>query len=48
MGTSPATAENLSSNLLKLPPTEITVSLGNVANELKFEPNQIYDFVFRQ
>ena len=41
MGTSPATAENLSSNLLKQPPIEITVSLGNVANELKFEPNHL-------
>ena len=41
MGTSPATAENLSSNLLKQPPIEIKVSLGNVANELKFEPNHL-------
>ena len=41
IGTSPATAENLSSNLLKQPPIEITVSLGNVANELKFEPNHL-------
>ncbi|MTJ53723.1 biphenyl 2,3-dioxygenase [Anabaena sp. UHCC 0253] len=41
MGASPATAENLSNNLLKQPPIEITVSLGNAANELKFEPNQL-------
>ncbi|WP_371416120.1 cupredoxin domain-containing protein [Aphanizomenon sp. UHCC 0183] len=41
MGTSPATAENLSSNLLKQPPIEIKVSLGNVVNELKFEPNHL-------
>ena len=38
---SPATAENLSNNLLKQPPIEITVSLGNAANELKFEPNRL-------
>ncbi len=41
MGVSPATAENLANNLLKQPPIEITVSLGNAANELKFEPNQL-------
>lgn len=41
MGVSPATAENLSNNLLKQPAIEITVSLGNVANELKFEPNHL-------
>ncbi|MDB9484729.1 cupredoxin domain-containing protein, partial [Dolichospermum circinale CS-537/05] len=41
MGTSPATAENLSHNLLKQPVTEITVSLSNTANELKFEPNYL-------
>lgn len=41
MGTSPATAENLSHNLLKQPVIEITVSLGNTANELKFEPNYL-------
>lgn len=38
---SPATAENLSNNLLKQPPIEITVSLGNAANELEFEPNRL-------
>lgn len=37
MGASPAIAENL----LKQPATEITVSLGNVGNELKFEPNHL-------
>lgn len=41
MGTSPATAENLSHNLLKQPVIEITVSLSNTANELKFEPNYL-------
>ena len=41
MGTSPAIAENLSHNLLKQPVIEITVSLGNTANELKFEPNYL-------
>lgn len=41
MGTSPATAENLSHHLLKQPQLEITVSLGNTANELKFEPNYL-------
>jgi hypothetical protein len=34
IGTSPATAENLWNNLLKQPQLEITVSLGNTANEL--------------
>jgi uncharacterized cupredoxin-like copper-binding protein len=37
----PAVAENLSGDLLKQPATEITVSLGNSANELKFEPNHL-------
>ncbi len=37
----PAIAGNLSSDLLKQPATEITVSLGNAANELKFEPNHL-------
>ncbi|MDZ8027816.1 MAG: plastocyanin/azurin family copper-binding protein [Nostoc sp. SerVER01] len=37
----PAVAANLSSDLLKQPATEITVSLGNAANELKFEPNHL-------
>lgn len=41
MGAFPATAENLSNNLLKQPPIEITVSLGNAGNELKFEPNHL-------
>jgi uncharacterized cupredoxin-like copper-binding protein len=41
MGVSPATAENLSNNLLKQPAIEITVSLGNSSNELKFEPNHL-------
>jgi uncharacterized cupredoxin-like copper-binding protein len=41
MGTSSATAENLSHHLLKQPQLEITVSLGNTANELKFEPNYL-------
>ncbi|MBW4426278.1 MAG: cupredoxin domain-containing protein [Nostoc desertorum CM1-VF14] len=37
----PAIAANLSDDLLKQPATEITVSLGNAANELKFEPNHL-------
>ncbi|MEH2297416.1 cupredoxin domain-containing protein [Nostoc sp.] len=37
----PAMAANLSGDLLKQPATEITVSLGNAANELKFEPNHL-------
>ncbi|OKH20856.1 copper-binding protein [Nostoc calcicola FACHB-389] len=37
----PAIAANLSSDLLKQPATEITVNLGNAANELKFEPNHL-------
>jgi uncharacterized cupredoxin-like copper-binding protein len=41
MGAFPATAENLSNNLLKQPPIEIMVSLGNAGNELKFEPNHL-------
>lgn len=41
MGTSPATAENLPHNLFKQPVIEITVSLSNTANELKFEPNYL-------
>jgi uncharacterized cupredoxin-like copper-binding protein len=41
MGTSPTTAENLSNNLLKQPVIEVKVSLGNTANELKFEPNYL-------
>ncbi|MBC1241850.1 cupredoxin domain-containing protein [Nostoc sp. 2RC] len=37
----PAIAANLSSDFLKQPATEITVNLGNAANELKFEPNHL-------
>ena len=37
----PAMAANLSGDLLKQPATEITVSLGNSANKLKFEPNHL-------
>jgi uncharacterized cupredoxin-like copper-binding protein len=37
----PAMAANLSGDLLKQPATEITISLGNSANELKFEPNHL-------
>ncbi|MEH1952075.1 MAG: plastocyanin/azurin family copper-binding protein [Nostoc sp.] len=37
----PAMAANFSGGLLKQPATEITVSLGNAANELKFEPNHL-------
>jgi uncharacterized cupredoxin-like copper-binding protein len=37
----PAMAANLSGDLLKQPATEITISLGNLANELKFEPNHL-------
>jgi uncharacterized cupredoxin-like copper-binding protein len=37
----PAMAANKSFDLLKQPATEITVSLGNSANELKFEPNHL-------
>jgi uncharacterized cupredoxin-like copper-binding protein len=41
---SPAIAANYTGDLLKQPATEVTVSLGNAANELKFEPNHL-DFV---
>jgi uncharacterized cupredoxin-like copper-binding protein len=41
IGAIPAMAANSSSGLLKQPATEITVSLGNAANELKFEPNHL-------
>ncbi|WP_422387057.1 sulfocyanin-like copper-binding protein [Anabaena sphaerica] len=34
-------AGNLSGDILKQAPTEITVSLGNAAGELKFEPNYL-------
>ncbi|WP_251958762.1 cupredoxin domain-containing protein [Nostoc commune] len=37
----PAMAANLSNDLLKQPAIEITVNLGNAANELKFEPNHL-------
>ncbi|MDZ7964873.1 MAG: plastocyanin/azurin family copper-binding protein [Nostoc sp. DedSLP03] len=37
----PAMAANKSFDLLKQPATEITVSLGNAADELKFEPNHL-------
>jgi uncharacterized cupredoxin-like copper-binding protein len=37
----PAMAANLSGDLLKQPATEITISLGNSGNELKFEPNHL-------
>ncbi|MFN6529653.1 copper-binding protein [Nostoc sp. ChiSLP03a] len=37
----PAMAANKSFDLLKQPATEIIVSLGNAANELKFEPNHL-------
>ncbi|MEH2208908.1 MAG: plastocyanin/azurin family copper-binding protein [Nostoc sp.] len=37
----PVMAANLSGDLLKQPVTEIPVSLGNSANELKFEPNHL-------
>ncbi|MBN3959988.1 plastocyanin/azurin family copper-binding protein [Nostoc sp. NMS8] len=37
----PAMAANLSGDLLKQPATEITINLGNSANELKFEPNHL-------
>ncbi|MBE9208303.1 cupredoxin domain-containing protein [Nostoc sp. LEGE 06077] len=36
-----AIAENVSSDLLKQPATEITVNLSNSANELKFVPNHL-------
>ncbi|WP_315791337.1 cupredoxin domain-containing protein [Fischerella sp. JS2] len=37
----PTKAASLSGDLLKQSPTEITVSLSNSANELKYEPNQL-------
>lgn len=36
-----AIASEITDNILKQPATEITVSLGNSANELKFEPNNL-------
>ena len=38
---SQAIAANSTDNLLKQPATEITISLGNSANELKFEPDHL-------
>ncbi|MFN6475607.1 plastocyanin/azurin family copper-binding protein [Nostoc sp. DedQUE07] len=37
----PAMAANKSFDLLKQPAKEFTVSLGNAANDLKFEPNHL-------
>ncbi|BAU07305.1 cupredoxin domain-containing protein [Fischerella sp. NIES-3754] len=37
----PTEAASVSGDLLKQPPTEITVRLGNSANELKYEPNHL-------
>ncbi len=37
----PVTAESISGDLLRQPSVEVTVSLGNSANELKFEPNHL-------
>jgi uncharacterized cupredoxin-like copper-binding protein len=39
--TTPALAATFTGDLLKQPATEIKVSLGNSANELKFEPNHL-------
>ncbi|WP_256871973.1 plastocyanin/azurin family copper-binding protein [Nostoc sp. TCL26-01] len=39
--TASAMAVNDVVDVLKQPATEITVALGNAANELKFEPNQL-------
>ncbi|BAY61621.1 hypothetical protein NIES22_16880 [Calothrix brevissima NIES-22] len=36
-----ALAATVSSDLLKQPAIEVSVSLGNAANELKFEPNSL-------
>ncbi|BAZ28576.1 hypothetical protein NIES4074_10100 [Cylindrospermum sp. NIES-4074] len=41
MGANPAMATSTSGDLLKTPAIEITVSLGNAANELKFEPSRL-------
>jgi hypothetical protein len=41
MDATPAIAVNLSGDLLKQPPTEITVGLGNATSQLKFEPNYL-------
>jgi uncharacterized cupredoxin-like copper-binding protein len=37
----PAVAENSSVGVLKQPATQVTISLGNSANELRFEPNYL-------
>ncbi|WP_445223236.1 cupredoxin domain-containing protein [Calothrix sp. NIES-2100] len=39
--TNPALAANVSGDLLKQAAIEIPISLGNAANELKFEPNTL-------
>lgn len=36
-----AIADNLSNNILQQTPTEVKVSLGNTAGELKFQPNYL-------
>ncbi|MBW4643989.1 MAG: cupredoxin domain-containing protein [Goleter apudmare HA4340-LM2] len=41
INTTPVVAANFSGDLLKHPATETIVSLGNSANELKFEPNRL-------
>jgi uncharacterized cupredoxin-like copper-binding protein len=41
MNSTPAMAANVPGGLLKQQAIEITVSLGNSANELKFEPNHL-------
>ncbi|MDZ7956688.1 MAG: cupredoxin domain-containing protein [Aulosira sp. DedQUE10] len=41
INTTPALAANVSGDLLKQAAIEIPVSLGNAANELKFEPNSL-------
>ncbi|NMG11516.1 copper-binding protein [Brasilonema sp. UFV-L1] len=41
LNSTPAIAANVPHGILKQPATEMTVSLGNSANELKFEPNDL-------
>jgi uncharacterized cupredoxin-like copper-binding protein len=41
LGNTSALASTTSGNLLQQPATEVTVSLGNTANELKFIPNNL-------
>ncbi|NJM68733.1 MAG: multicopper oxidase domain-containing protein [Scytonema sp. RU_4_4] len=41
LNSTPAVAANVSDGILKQAATEMTVSLGNSANELKFEPNNL-------